>query len=109
MADIQLTGFGEVAPREVDFTTHSSEIVSDIHWENWGAAELRGTGMQQNLAAHPDLANFQVPTEKVYIVAYLGQCEGKPAYTLSKRSFTSYSSAQAGGSATETNKLCGAG
>lgn len=89
-----LIGFGQVAPTWVSLSTHSTQQITNITWENWGHMIVRGKGLQQNQAAYPDLPTYKVPAEPVYLVLMLGSCpNGHSAYESLSTSFKSYQAA----------------
>lgn len=82
---VMAAGLGAVKPKEFALSTHSTTYVTDITWTSWGGQTARGTGKAKHALKGTSMAD--APIETATIVATLGTCNGKPAYTKVNWSF----------------------
>ena len=73
------TGYGEIAPTDVNNAGDPTGIISGISWQNWGAAQATGSGTA-SYQAPGQVAADATPAKATIVAFNLGTCGGVPAY-----------------------------
>ena len=73
------TGYGQVAPSDINNAGDPTGVINGVSWRNWGASQAIGTGTA-SYQAPGQVAADATPAQATAVAFNLGTCGGVPAY-----------------------------